>query len=100
MADDPVDDLRFFDRREMWREEYNECRPHSSLGGLTPQQFADKFGSMRKTIAKLEILGFHLKLWLNGLKKRTHNNKMYWIEPPLLLGSFDSDLVRLEDSAR
>lgn len=37
---------------ETWREEYNEFRPHSSLGDLTPRQFADKFGSIhgQKTI--------------------------------------------------
>lgn len=29
----------------MWRREYNEFRPHSSLEGLTPQQIADKFES-------------------------------------------------------
>jgi putative transposase len=28
---------------EKWREEYNMFRPHSSLGDLTPRQFADKF---------------------------------------------------------
>ncbi|MBU4329061.1 MAG: integrase core domain-containing protein [Acidobacteria bacterium] len=26
-----------------WREDYNEFRPHSSLGGLTPRQFAEQF---------------------------------------------------------
>ena len=47
--------LSFEDAREkieMWREDYNEFRPHSSLGDLTPRQFADKFGSIQgqKTI--------------------------------------------------
>ena len=28
---------------ESWRIEYNEERPHSSLGNLTPREFADKF---------------------------------------------------------
>jgi len=28
---------------EKWRRDYNEFRPHSSLGGLTPQQFVDKY---------------------------------------------------------
>ena len=28
---------------EKWREDYNKFRPHSSLGDLTPRQFADKF---------------------------------------------------------
>ena len=27
---------------EEWRIDYNENRPHSSLGGLTPKEFADK----------------------------------------------------------
>lgn len=27
---------------EAWREEYNRCRPHSSLGGLTPEEFREK----------------------------------------------------------
>jgi putative transposase len=28
---------------EKWRMDYNEFRPHSSLGNVTPRQFADKF---------------------------------------------------------
>ena len=28
---------------EKWRQDYNEFRPHSSLGDLTPRQFVDKF---------------------------------------------------------
>jgi len=27
----------------VWREEYNQERPHSSLGYLTPSGFADRF---------------------------------------------------------
>ena len=27
---------------EEWRNDYNENRPHSSLGGLTPKEFAEK----------------------------------------------------------
>ncbi len=27
---------------EDWRIDYNENRPHSSLGGLTPKEFADQ----------------------------------------------------------
>lgn len=29
-------------RIEVWREDYNRCRPHSSLGDLTPEEFAAK----------------------------------------------------------
>jgi len=32
---------------EKWREEYNMFRPHSSLGDLTPHQFAKKFESQK-----------------------------------------------------
>jgi putative transposase len=28
-------------RTEIWRKEYNEDRPHSSLGDLTPQEFVN-----------------------------------------------------------
>jgi putative transposase len=28
------------DRIEAWRIDYNACRPHTSLGGLTPNEFA------------------------------------------------------------
>jgi len=28
---------------ETWRRDYNEFRPHSSLGDLTPRQFVDKY---------------------------------------------------------
>ena len=30
---------------EEWRKDYNTCRPHSSLGYLTPAEFADRSGS-------------------------------------------------------
>jgi putative transposase len=29
-------------RIEEWRIDYNQNRPHSSLGGLTPAEFADQ----------------------------------------------------------
>jgi putative transposase len=32
---------------EMWRLDYNEFRPHSSLGDLTPRQFAEQFESQK-----------------------------------------------------
>jgi putative transposase len=31
-----------------WKDDYNQQRPHSSLGNLTPQEFAEK-----KTLDKL-----------------------------------------------
>ena len=34
---------------ERWRKDYNEFRPHSSLGDLTPQQFLDKFSTRIKS---------------------------------------------------
>ncbi len=45
-----IEDAR--EKIEMWRQDYNEFLPHSSLGELTPQQFADKFMSVQsqKTI--------------------------------------------------
>jgi putative transposase len=30
---------------EAWRHDYNWCRPHSSLGALTPREFADRQGA-------------------------------------------------------
>lgn len=30
------------DKIEVWRRDYNEYRPHSALGHLTPQEFAAK----------------------------------------------------------
>jgi len=33
---------------EKWRKDYNEFRPHSSLGDLTPRQFVDKFSTRIK----------------------------------------------------
>ena len=31
---------------ESWRKDYNEARPHSSLGGLTPKEFMVKAGTL------------------------------------------------------
>ena len=46
----PIEDAR--EKIEMWRQNNNEFRAHSSLGDLTPQKFADKFMSVQgeKTI--------------------------------------------------
>ena len=33
------------EKTEQWRRDYNQNRPHSSLGDLTPQQFVDKYKS-------------------------------------------------------
>jgi putative transposase len=49
-----IDDDEFYDRYKfdtkkdflealaLWQKEYNEERPHSSLGGLTPKEMLDK----------------------------------------------------------
>ncbi|MBN2377171.1 MAG: transposase [Sedimentisphaerales bacterium] len=29
------------DKIEQWRDDYKHCRPHSSLGDLTPREFAE-----------------------------------------------------------
>ena len=34
---------------EAWRQEYNDYRPHSSLGGLTPSEFVSQYEPERKT---------------------------------------------------
>jgi putative transposase len=34
---------------EKWRQDYNEFRPHSSLGDLTPRQFIDKYLSSERS---------------------------------------------------
>jgi len=38
-----MDDAK--EKIEAWRKEYNEFRPHSSLGDLTPEEFARKTGN-------------------------------------------------------
>jgi putative transposase len=42
-----IEDAR--EKIEMWREEYNEFRLHSSLENMTPRQFTEQFES-QKTI--------------------------------------------------
>jgi putative transposase len=39
-------------RIRLWREEYNNDRPHSSLGYLTPSQFADAFIAEGRSVLK------------------------------------------------
>jgi putative transposase len=36
------------ERTEAWRREYNEDRPHSSLGDLAPKEFIEKTGAARR----------------------------------------------------
>src|SRR5512145_1404625 len=38
---------------ETWRREYNAVRPHSSLGGLTPREFAQR---MKSTVQREAVL--------------------------------------------
>jgi putative transposase len=38
-----------------WRRDYNEFRPHSSLGDLTPHQFVDKY-KIRERSQKTPLL--------------------------------------------
>jgi putative transposase len=35
-------------RIELWRREYNDERPHTALGGLTPGAYADQAHLARK----------------------------------------------------
>ena len=35
-------------RIEVWRSDYNENRPHTSLGNLTPKAFADQADQARE----------------------------------------------------
>jgi putative transposase len=39
---------------EAWKEEYNEERPHSSLGYLTPREFARRIAALRSPTAPCE----------------------------------------------
>ena len=38
-----------------WLEEYNEVRPHGSLGGLSPLQFLRNFRSDKSIINKIKL---------------------------------------------
>lgn len=50
-----IDDAR--EKIEMWREEYNEFRPHSSLENLTPRQYAEKFESQETIFLAGTVFG-------------------------------------------
>lgn len=40
-------------RIHLWRDEYNNQRPHSSLGYLTPYEFAKDFGRRKKSVLQI-----------------------------------------------
>jgi putative transposase len=42
---------------ETWRRHYNEVRPHSSLGNLTPHQFKQQLSTTSPTVSRYEELG-------------------------------------------
>jgi putative transposase len=50
-----IEDAR--EKIEMWRMEYNEFRPHSSLGDLTPQQFTEQFESQKTNFLAGTVFG-------------------------------------------
>ena len=45
------------DKVEEWRQDYNEFRPHSSLGDLTPRQFAEQFESQKAIFLAGTVFG-------------------------------------------
>jgi len=50
-----IEDAR--EKIEAWRRDYNEFRPHSSLGDLTPQQFAEQFESQETIFLAGTVFG-------------------------------------------
>ena len=42
---------------EQWRWEYNEIRPHGSLGGLSPLEFIQQLEEGRNTAEPLNVDG-------------------------------------------
>ena len=50
-----IDDAR--EKIERWRIDYNEFRPHSSLGGLTPSQFAGLCSGDEQSLESLLMTG-------------------------------------------
>jgi putative transposase len=57
-----LDDAR--EKAEIWRKDYNEKRPHSSLGNITPQEFAEK--NKKLTYSPLAELSNELVLVASG----------------------------------
>jgi putative transposase len=50
-----IEDAR--EKIEKWRQDYNEFHPHSSLGDLTPRQFAEKFESQKAIFLAGTVFG-------------------------------------------
>jgi putative transposase len=50
-----IEDAR--EKIEMWRKDYNEFRPHSSLGDLTPRQFTEQFESQETIFLAGPVFG-------------------------------------------
>jgi putative transposase len=50
-----IEDAR--EKIEMWRKDYNEFRPHSSLGDLTPWQFTEQFESQETNFLAGTVFG-------------------------------------------
>lgn len=46
---------------ENWRRDYNEARPHSGLGYLTPSEFAARSGSSGRSTTSLHFQNFNCK---------------------------------------
>ncbi len=43
---------------EAWRRDYNEVRPHSSLGRLTPQEFGERCSTSEEQLATTSTVPF------------------------------------------
>jgi putative transposase len=50
-----IEDAR--EKIELWRIEYNDFRPHSSLGDLTPRQFAEQSESQKSNFLAGTVFG-------------------------------------------
>ncbi len=50
-----IEDAR--EKIEMWRLEYNDFRPHSSLGDLTPRQFTEQFEGQKTNFLAGTVFG-------------------------------------------